>query len=121
VLPQLTFSSHDEIVEYVTANDLTAVFSAAPHGVSAALIDRLLGAAESAGTDVRVADISADFRYSTAAAYERVYKHGHGAPERIEQFTCAVPEHLADSRHPHARILAALRRPCCCQRSAATG
>src|SRR6476646_1641875 len=96
VLPQLTFSSHDEIVEYVTANDLTAVFSAAPHGVSAALIDRLLGAAESAGTDVRVADISADFRYSTVAAYERVYKHGHGAPERIEQFTCAVPEHLAE-------------------------
>jgi len=101
VLPQLTFSSHDEIVEYVTANDLTAVFSAAPHGVSAALIDRLLGAAESAGTDVRVADISADFRYSTAAAYERVYKHGHGAPERIEQFTCAVPEHLAELTTPH--------------------
>ena len=50
---------------------------------------------------MRVADISADFRYSTVAAYERVYKHGHGAPERIEQFTCAVPEHLAELTTPH--------------------
>jgi N-acetyl-gamma-glutamyl-phosphate reductase len=101
LLPQLTFSNHDEIVEYVAANELTTVFSAAPHGVSASLIDRLLEAAESAGTDVRVADISADFRYSTAAAYERVYKHGHGAPQRIGQFTCAVPEHLAELPTPH--------------------
>jgi N-acetyl-gamma-glutamyl-phosphate reductase common form len=101
VLPDLSFSSHDETLEYVAANELTAVFSAAPHGVSAALIDRLLAAAEAAGTEVRVADISADFRYASAGAYERVYKHGHGAPERIAQFTCAVPEHLASLPTPH--------------------
>lgn len=94
VLPHLRFASHDEVAEYVTANAVTAVFSAAPHGVSAALIDKLLTAAEQAGTLPRVVDISADFRYSTAAAYEAVYKHGHGAPHRISQFTCAVPEHL---------------------------
>jgi N-acetyl-gamma-glutamyl-phosphate reductase len=34
----------------VTANEATAIFSAAPHGVSAALIDRLLAAGEQAGT-----------------------------------------------------------------------
>jgi N-acetyl-gamma-glutamyl-phosphate reductase len=89
------------VSEYVTANPLTAVFSAAPHGVSAALIDRLLTAAEQAGTQARVVDISADFRYTTAAAYEAVYKHGHGAPERIPQFTCAVPEHLNALHTPH--------------------
>jgi N-acetyl-gamma-glutamyl-phosphate reductase len=50
---------------------------------------------------MRVVDISADFRYSTAGAYERVYKHAHGAPHRIEQFTCAVPEHLRELRTPH--------------------
>jgi len=49
MLPHLRFTSHDEIVEYVTANDHTAIFSAAPHGVSAALIDKLLGAAEQGG------------------------------------------------------------------------
>jgi N-acetyl-gamma-glutamyl-phosphate reductase len=94
VLPHLRFAGHDEIVEYVTANDTTAIFSAAPHGVSAGLIDRLLTAAEQAGTRPRVVDISADFRYATADAYEAVYKHAHGAPARIPEFTCAVPEHL---------------------------
>jgi N-acetyl-gamma-glutamyl-phosphate reductase len=94
VLPHLRFAGHDEALEYVTANPATAVFSAAPHGVSAGLIDRLLGAAEQAGTQPRVVDISADFRFRTAAAYEAVYRHGHGAPGRLAQFTCAVPEHL---------------------------
>jgi N-acetyl-gamma-glutamyl-phosphate reductase len=101
VLPHLRFASHEEILEYVAANEQTAVFSAAPHGVSAGLIDRLLTSAETAGTAARVVDISADFRYPTAAAYERVYKHGHGAPARIGQFTCAVPEHLGELATPH--------------------
>ena len=93
VLPHLRFAGHDEVLEFVTANESTAVFSAAPHGVSAALVDRLLAAAEQAGTEPRVVDISADFRFRSAAAYEAVYKHGHGAPGRLDQFTCAVPEH----------------------------
>ena len=94
VLPHLRFAGHDEVLEYVAANPATAVFSAAPHGVSAALIDRLLAAGEQAGTQPRVVDISADFRYAEAAAYEAVYRHAHGAPARLAEFTCAVPEHL---------------------------
>jgi N-acetyl-gamma-glutamyl-phosphate reductase len=46
-------------------------------------------------------DISADFRYASQAAYEAVYKHAHGAPARIREFTCAVPEHLQKSPTPH--------------------
>jgi N-acetyl-gamma-glutamyl-phosphate reductase common form len=30
-----------------------------------------------------------------------VYKHPHGAPQRIAQFTCAVPEHLRELKTPH--------------------
>jgi len=101
VLPHLRFAGHDEAVEYVTANPVTAVFSAAPHGVSATMIDKLLAAAEQAGTQPRVVDISADFRFRTAAAYETVYRHGHGAPDRIAQFSCAVPEHLDTLHTPH--------------------
>ena len=101
LLPHLRFAGHDEVVEYVTANPATAVFSAAPHGVSATMIDKLLAAAAQAGTRPRVVDISADFRFRTAAAYEAVYKHGHGAPERIAEFTCAVPEHLNSLPTPH--------------------
>jgi N-acetyl-gamma-glutamyl-phosphate reductase len=101
VLPHLRFAGHDAVLEFVTANPVTAVFSAAPHGVSAALIDTLLEAAARAGTRPRVVDISADFRYATAAAYEAVYRHPHGAPARIAEFTCAVPEHLNALHTPH--------------------
>jgi N-acetyl-gamma-glutamyl-phosphate reductase len=79
----------------------SAIISAAPHGVAAKLIDELLVAAESKGAKPRVIDISADYRYTTAAAYEAVYKHAHGAPTRIAQFTCAVPEHLSRLPTPH--------------------
>lgn len=94
VYPELRFSSLVQITDLVATLPRCAILSAAPHGVAAALIDGLLIAAEKAGTQPRVIDISADYRYSTPAAYEAVYKHAHGAPARIPQFTCAVPEHL---------------------------
>jgi N-acetyl-gamma-glutamyl-phosphate reductase common form len=99
--PALRFSDLDEIDAFIRSTPRSALFSAAPHGVAAAIIDRLLAAAESAGTRVYCVDISADFRYSSPAAYEAVYKHPHGAPARIREFTCAVPEHLQKSPTPH--------------------
>ncbi|MEO6186352.1 MAG: N-acetyl-gamma-glutamyl-phosphate reductase [Steroidobacteraceae bacterium] len=99
--PDTKFSSIEEIEQLVATLPQSAIFSAAPHGASAALIDRLLTKAEAAGTRPHVVDISADYRYSTDAAYAAVYKHAHGAPARLNQFTCAVPEHLAVSPTPH--------------------
>ncbi|MBU3671048.1 MAG: N-acetyl-gamma-glutamyl-phosphate reductase [Sinobacteraceae bacterium] len=101
VLGDLRFSSEEQIRDQLAQHPRSAVFSAAPHGVSAALIDRLLSAAEAAGTRPRVVDISADYRYSTADAYASVYKHAHGAPARIQDFTCAVPEHLPKAPTQH--------------------
>src|SRR5450631_2906220 len=57
--PQLCFSSQPVVQKILCESAQTALFSAAPHGVSAALIDALLGAAEQAGTAPRVVDISA--------------------------------------------------------------
>jgi N-acetyl-gamma-glutamyl-phosphate reductase common form len=99
--PDLKFTGLDEIEALVRRTPRCALFSAAPHGAAAAIIDRLLTAAEAADTRVHCVDISADFRYSTPAAYEAVYKHAHGAPARIREFTCAVPEHLQKSPTPH--------------------
>lgn len=95
------FKAQADVEKLLAGIERAAVFSAAPHGVSAALIDSLLAAAGKAGTHPRVVDISADFRYSSAEAYEAVYKHPHGAPGRIGEFTCAVPEHLKklETRH----------------------
>jgi N-acetyl-gamma-glutamylphosphate reductase len=70
-----------------------AALCAAPHGAAAMLIDGLLAAAEHAGARLEVVDLSADFRFAAAADYERVYGHPHGAPRRLAQFRCALPEH----------------------------
>ena len=101
VLGGMKFSGLQEVADLVGSLPSSAIVSAAPHGVAAKLIDELLVAAESKGAKPRVIDISADYRYSTAAAYEAVYKHAHGAPTRISQFSCAVPEHLPVLRTPH--------------------
>jgi len=95
------FSSQADIQQIICSTPSAAIFSAAPHGVSAGLIDSLLNAARQAGRSPRVVDISADFRYNSAQAYEAVYKHPHGAPERLREFTCAVPEHLGTLATPH--------------------
>ena len=99
--PDTVFRPQADVEKLLVETPETAVFSAAPHGVSAALIDSLLRASTAAGTRPRVVDISADFRYSSAEAYEAVYKHPHGAPGRIAEFTCAVPEHLKKLETPH--------------------
>jgi len=99
--PELTFSGLDDIEARLQSLPHSALFSAAPHGVAAGIIDRLLTAAESAGAHTHCVDISADFRYASPGAYEAVYKHAHPAPARIGQFTCAVPEHLPRSPTPH--------------------
>jgi N-acetyl-gamma-glutamyl-phosphate reductase common form len=99
--PALKFADLGELEGLIRRTPQSALFSAAPHGVAAGLIDRLLGAAEAGGTHAHCVDISADFRYSSAQAYEAVYRHAHGAPARLGQFTCAVPEHLARAPTPH--------------------
>jgi N-acetyl-gamma-glutamyl-phosphate reductase common form len=101
VWPQLRFQSQAQIEDLMRELPRPALFCAAPHGAAASLIDSLLNIAASAGHAPRVVDISADYRYASAAAYERVYQHPHGAPRRLAEFTCAVPEHLgtAPTRH----------------------
>lgn len=99
--PQLKFASLDDIDSVMRRTRESALFSAAPHGVAAGIVDRLLKTAETAGTRTHCVDISADFRYSSAGAYEAAYKHAHGAPARLGEFTCAVPEHLQESPTPH--------------------
>ncbi|MGH8206150.1 MAG: hypothetical protein ACRETK_05170, partial [Steroidobacteraceae bacterium] len=101
--PDTRFSSQQDIEAIVARERGIAIFGAAPHGATAALIDGLLAKSESAfgAGAARVVDISADFRYRSAAAYESVYQHPHGAPGRLATFTCALPEHLAHSPTPH--------------------
>lgn len=86
-----------------TVKDLerVALFSAAPHGVSAAMVDEVLGLAEASGTLMRVVDLSADFRFSSAEAYRAVYGQEHSAAHRLGEFRSALPEHFATPSGAH--------------------
>jgi N-acetyl-gamma-glutamyl-phosphate reductase len=99
--PETAFVGVDEAERLIATHPVSAVLAAAPHGVSAALLDRLLAAAAAAGTRPRVVDISADYRYADPDAYAAVYGHPHGAPGRLRDFSCALPEHLATLATPH--------------------
>lgn len=78
-----------------------ALFSAAPHVVSAGVVAGMLKAAAFSGSKLTVVDASSDFRFRNAADFEAVYKQPHGAPELLPQFTCALPEHQAGIPGPH--------------------
>jgi len=99
--PDTRFQSQSQIEALMRELAQPALFCAAPHGAAAGLIDSLLNIATAAGRAPRVVDISADYRYASARAYEQVYKHPHGAPQRLREFSCAVPEHLARAPTPH--------------------
>ena len=95
------FVAHGEWLDRLESGSELALFSAAPHGASAAIIAAAIDAVESRNIDVHVVDSSADFRYARQDAYENVYKTTHGAPELLSRFGCALPEHLADIGVPH--------------------
>lgn len=85
----------------VAAGSDLALFSAAPHGASASAIANALDAAGKKHINVHVVDSSADFRYTRQSDYEAVYRTAHGAPELLDQFICAVPEHVGAADAPH--------------------
>jgi N-acetyl-gamma-glutamyl-phosphate reductase common form len=95
------FAAHDAWLESIPAGSPLALFSAAPHGASAAMIAKVLEQAKDRDIGVRVVDVSADFRYRDAEAYESVYGIAHGAPQLLGDFVCAVPEHLAGTDTQH--------------------
>jgi N-acetyl-gamma-glutamyl-phosphate reductase len=96
-----TFDAKDGWLDRVAANGDLALFSAAPHGASAAVIATAIDACEKKGINVHVVDSSADFRFAEQDQWEAVYKAEHGAPSLLDKFVCAVPEHLTETDAAH--------------------
>ena len=95
------FASHTTWLDKFEAGSNLALFSAAPHGASAAIIAGALDAAAQKNLIVHVVDSSADFRYAQQADYEAVYGIEHGAPELLKHFHSGVPEHVAEFSAAH--------------------
>jgi N-acetyl-gamma-glutamyl-phosphate reductase len=99
-LGEMKFQSREQLLDVFGPGRL-ALLCAAPHGASAGPIASFITWARDRKTELTVVDVSADFRFATAGAYEAVYKHAHGAPQLLGEFACAVPEHLAGTDKPH--------------------
>ena len=95
------FVGHDDWIDSLDSGGKLALFSAAPHGASAALIANALDAAEKKDIAVHVVDSSADFRYANQLDYEVVYGTEHGAPDLLAKFQSGVPEHVRDVQAAH--------------------
>ena len=102
-LPGLCFRAPEDLAAAIEeAGEAVAIVSAAPHGASAPLLDAALAAARRAGVKGRAVDVSADFRFPTAEAWEAIYRQTHPRPERIEEFFCGVPELQPGANGHHA-------------------
>jgi N-acetyl-gamma-glutamyl-phosphate reductase common form len=100
--PRDLFVSIDAVLDKLGTAPHWLVLSAAPHGASAQLVERLLAATNAAGVTTTIVDASADFRFADAGAWAKVYGHEHAAPKLLPEFTCAIPEHLGKIETPHA-------------------
>lgn len=78
----LAFSEPD--VEALAACDV--VFFATPHGVAQNMMPELIR------RDTRVIDLSADFRITDIATWEKWYGQQHACPELVEQAVYGLPE-----------------------------
>lgn len=95
------FVAHESWIDAVDAGSDLALFSAAPHGASAAIIGDALERAAARNINAHVVDVSADFRYAKAQDYEAVYGIKHGAPELLSSFDSGIPELLGDTSAGH--------------------
>ena len=66
--------------------DTDAAFLALPHGVAAEFAPALVQ------KGIKVLDLSADFRLTSAAVYKEFYEHEHPAPQLLKQSVYGLPE-----------------------------
>jgi N-acetyl-gamma-glutamyl-phosphate reductase len=98
---ELDFAPPGAWPERLERGGKVALFSAAPHGASAAIVAEALEAAAKRNLTAHVVDCSADFRYPDSASYQAVYETPHAAPQLLDRFTCAVPEHATPDERRH--------------------
>ncbi|MCB1844835.1 MAG: N-acetyl-gamma-glutamyl-phosphate reductase [Halioglobus sp.] len=99
--PETTFCTPQDCLATLADLDELALFSAAPHGASAALLAPFMDMAKKHGVRLHVVDSSADFRYRNAKDYEAVYATPHGATEVLGEFEQGVPEHVRATDRAH--------------------
>lgn len=72
--------------DLIAAAGAEVAFLALPHGVAAEIARALLD------RNIKVIDLSADFRLSSKETYEEFYDHVHPAPELLDRAVYGLPE-----------------------------
>ncbi len=101
VWPTETFVTLEAAMSVLEAGGPCAAFSCLPHGQAAGVLGELLAAAAESGAELKVVDLSADFRLPDPAAWSAVYGGDHGAPDLFSAFTCGLPELSPDAPTGH--------------------
>lgn len=86
-LEALTELKFEGIPAGEAAKGVDVVLLGLPHTVAASKIPEI-----AAQPNVKIVDMSGDFRLKDAAVYERWYKHKHPCPERLPDFVYGLPE-----------------------------
>jgi len=82
------------------AREADALLFGLPHGEAAAVMPRVLEAAP----EIRIVDLSGDFRLDDAAAWEAAYGRAHPAPDLLREFTYGLVEDRRDEIAAARRI-----------------
>lgn len=85
--------------DLIAASGATVAFLALPHGVAAEIASALLE------RNIKVIDLSADFRLRSAAVYEEFYGHPHPAPDLLDEAVYGLPE-IREAAIQSARLIA---------------
>ncbi len=97
--PELPFDLAVEPLDWKRIARSDGVFLCTPHAASAELAKKVLDLGP------KVVDLSADFRLSDAALYQRVYQHAHPAPELLPAAPYGLTELAREAIRP-ARLVA---------------
>ena len=76
--------------DLIAATGAEVAFLALPHGVAAEIARAMLG------RNIRVIDLSADFRLGSPEVYEEFYGHPHPATDLLKEAVYGLPEIRAD-------------------------
>ena len=94
-----TLTFIDPQISAITASGAEIAFLALPHGVASEFAVPLLEAG------LKVIDLSADFRLSSADTHKEFYDHDHPAPQLLDESVYGLPE-IHSERIRSARLIA---------------
>jgi N-acetyl-gamma-glutamyl-phosphate reductase len=100
ILPQLAFEKLPPLIKTgeVNWNNVDLAFCCLPHGTTQTVV-------ASIPENVRVIDLSADFRLADIASYQKWYGNAHAAPELQESAVYGITE-IARDKIKNARLVA---------------